>query len=372
MTPSLAAAPGRQAVRSHPGGAWARAVLAVHRSQLPTGEIPSYLRAEDGELLYRCTVLPSALVHDTFGIFDPTAADYDRVAAARLPPALRERVLVTATVVRRGIRDFLAWQQENDGRWRFFGRGSGLPPDAATTACAATALLDGTPARPIPVAVPRKPKTRRWARTARALERHRAAAGRYATFVGDDGVRFGALGPRGERRGSFDRVVEAHVLRFLGSIGAETTGLRTRLRFELLHGDLRRGSADHPEPMVFLHALARAWRYGGLADGGQINSGVHDAVASRFRDRVGGPLARALAIHAVLDATPDGSRGPASDASLALATGLGRALRDQAGPGGVWPYQPYVAVGIGSAGLTTALAVTALARLAAATGVDLT
>lgn len=373
MTPAVetamaTAAPGTAAAASglDLSSVLLRGIGAVRRSQLPTGEVPGFFRPDDGDLRYRLCPLPSTLVHDALGVFDPTAPAYDRPAAARLAPGGRTWLLAAATVVRRRIRDFLAWQQDSDGRWRFFGRASGIEPDAATTACAAAALLEHrAPAPALAPGLRRSNRPEPWRRSLDALLRHRAPCGRFFTYRDrhGSGSGYGSLGPRGERRGGFDRVVNAHVLRFLVTVGGPIEPLIEYLRFELTHGDLRAGSPDHPEPLVFVQAVTRAWHRGGLGGRDAIAAAAVPAVVARLGERPrdtrdgGDPLATALGLHALLDL------GVADR----YARRLGRALRAGFGPAG-WSYRSWVRIGAGSASLTTALAVSALGRLAGADG----
>lgn len=341
----------------HTGIGLARGLAAVARSQMHSGEIPVFRRDGSGYLAYCLCPLLSTLGHDTLAIFDPTSRLFDRSVAAFLPPMHRLPALATATMVRRKIRDFLAWQQHPDGRWSFFGRSSGLSPDAATTACAATVILESQPPeapdpwdKPPPPAAPKS-----WKRHVDALDLYRAADGRYFTYIDPHGRGYSSITPEGLPRSGFDRVVNAHVLRFLALAGEDTRDLRTYLMAEAEAGDFRVGSPDHPNPLAFFHAVARAWHQAelpGLED-------LAELLVPRILDLqhlegdFGGPLSTALAILALADLD-------CRDEHLLLA---GAALADQATAGATWGYESYLGQGSGSASFTTCASLAALARV---------
>jgi hypothetical protein len=341
----------------------------VERSQLPTGEIPSYFRIAGGELLYCLSPFASTLAHDALGCLDPGSPRYERGAVALLSGPAGLRLSAMALQVRRRVRDFVAWQEGADGRFGFFGRGSGLAPDAATTSCAAAVLLEdelgnrgrhlARPSRPAQDA----PEAGRWRRHAEALERHRSADGRYFTYVDDEGRGWGALGPIGERLPGFDRVVNAHVLRFLALAGEPAGELAAWLLDEARAGDFSAGSPDHPDPLVFLHAVARAFGQAGLPGLGELAAAlVPRLLALQQADGgFGNALGTSMAIHALLDLGAEDEEPLASAAA---------ALLRLVAPNGAWTSEAYVRQGGGSASLSTALAVSALARLIGVLGTE--
>ncbi len=341
----------------HTGLGLAHALAAIARSQMHSGEIPVFRRDAAGYLAYCLCPLLSTLGHDALALFDPTSRLFDRSIAAILPSVHRIPALATATMVRRKIRGFLAWQQQADGRWSFFGRSSGLSPDAATTACAAAVLLESLPVEPPDPwdAPPPAPAPRPWRRHVEALGRHRAADGRYFTFLDPHGRGYSSITPEGLPRGGFDRVVNAHVLRFLALAGEDTDELRAYLLAEVEAGDFRTGSTDHPNPLAFFHAVARAWRQPELPD--------RERLAELLVPRIfelqspdgdfGGPLSTALAILALADLDSEDDR-------LLLA---GAALTAQATSGATWGYESYLRQGSGSASFSTCLSLAALGRL---------
>lgn len=336
-----------------------RGLDRVRRGQLATGEIPSYCRI-GGESLYCQSPLASSLVHDALACLDPFSPRFERAAAGRLPEPGGRWLAAMAVHVRRRIRDFVAWQERPDARFCFLGRGSGLAPDAATTACCAAVLLEGRPV----VGRRRGVASESWRRHSRALARHRAGDGRFFTYVDARGGGWAALGPRGERTGDFDRVVNAHALRFLTLTGEPAERLPEWLLAEAAEWDFDEGSPDHPDPLVFAHAAARA--FAPLPEREDLARALAPRVLARQRPDAtfGGPLSTALALHALLDLGVE-------DAALpALAAG-GRALASQARRDGSWRGEAYVRQGGGSSSLTTALAVTALLRLMGTFGPEL-
>ncbi len=357
----------------------------VLRSQLRTGEIPAYGRGEEGEPIYRLSLLASTLAHDALACLDPLAPRFEPAAPALFgPPAAARWASLAAAHVRRQIRGFLAWQQRPDGRFGYHGRGSGLPPDAATTACAGAVLL----------AAPAGSRRRRRAggaldmelmapaggagRALAALLAHRAGrehGGRFFTFV-ESGRGWSAIAADGGRTAGFDRVVNAHVLRFLAladepageriadPLGDPTADIAAWLEAEAAEGDLAAGSPDHPDPIVFLHAAARAFAEPGLPGRHRLAAALPPRLRALERPGGGhgGPLATALALTALLDLSDSDDR----DDLLAEQTiSLGADLLALRAPASGWAAEGYVRSGGGSAGLTSAVAVGALARLAA-------
>jgi hypothetical protein len=335
-----------------------RGLDEVRRGQLPSGEIPAVCGI-DGEALYCLSPLPSSLAHDFLACFDPASGRCERGTLGLLAPAAGRWLPAAAARVRQRIRAFIAWQELADCRFSFFGRGSGLAPDAGTTACAAAVLLAG--GQDDREDAGRQNPRRHLA----ALARHRAAGGRYFTYIDREGRGYGALGPRGEPLGDFDRVVNAHVLRFLALAGEVEVEPAAWLLQEAVNGDFAAGSPDHPNPLVFAHAVARAF--------GPARLTGHETLAGALAPRVlalqradgsfGGPLATALAVHALLDLELE------DEARLAAA---GRALVAQSGGGaGTWAAEGYVRQGGGSPVLSAAAATAALFRLVARCGPEL-
>jgi hypothetical protein len=350
----------------------------VLRSQLRTGEIPSYGRGEDGEPLYRLSPLASALAHDALACLDPTSPRFEPGAPPLFgPPAAARWAGLTAAHLRRHIRGFLAWQQLPDGRFGYFGRGSGLPPDAATTACAGAVLLAARVAagrrRPVAPRPAGEAPVGGAARALAALRAHRAGAeqgGRFFTFVDAEGRGWSTIARDGRRGTGFDRVVNAHVLRFLalaGEPGEPIAGLADWLAGEAARGDLAEGSPDHPDPMVFVHAVSRAFAPTGLPGRAEVAAALAPRVLALERPGggFGGPFATALALTALLDLAA-GAEGDLLERLAERLGALGAALLEHRPPAGGWAAEGYVRQGGGSPGLTSAFAVAALARLGAA------
>ncbi len=209
-----------------------------------------------------------------------------------------------------------------------------------------------------------------------ALRAHRAGAergGRFFTFVDAAGRGWSTIARDGRRGAGFDRVVNAHVLRFLalagepGEPGDLITELAGWLAEEAARGDLAAGSPDHPDPMVFVHAVSRAFAPTGLPGRAEVAAALVPRVLALERPGggFGGPFATALALTALLDLAA-GAEGDLL-APLAERLGaLGATLLEHRPPAGGWAAEGYVRQGGGSPGLTSAFAVAALARLGAA------
>jgi hypothetical protein len=329
-----------------------RATTMLRAGQLVTGEVATYRRVTEIGKLYAPSPFMSAVVYDALGCLDPGSPQVQQGAMRGLSPAQRRAVEWSVTTVRARIRRFLAWQEEADGTWCFYGRGSALGPDAATTACAALAIARDARS----VAGEDGPLRTH----ARALARFRASTGAYFTFVADNGVGYAWLASDGRKLVGFDRVVNAHVLRFLAAAGIEDEALAGYLREEIEQGDREAGSPEHPDPVCFAHAAARAWTEMPRRDAAVATAALVPWLLARQNDHggFGGPLSTALATVALLDL---GYAGEALDRSA-------RHLLETVSPAGEWEYQAYLAGGHGSAPFTTALALAALAGCAEVRG----
>jgi hypothetical protein len=122
-----------------------RGAAQILTAQLPTGEIPTYRLSPEGNLQYCRSPFISTFVYDALGYFDPFSPRGDIQTREMIPDPLRSWFGAAVGNIRRGIRRFVAWQQEPGAVWRFFGSGSGIDPDSDTTACAATLLLESPP-----------------------------------------------------------------------------------------------------------------------------------------------------------------------------------------------------------------------------------
>jgi hypothetical protein len=278
-------------------------LAALRSEQLATGEIPSYVRTAHGGVEYRRGPFVSIFVHDELGCFDSQSPWWDEGAAGLVADGARERFVDTVSHVRRAIRRFLAWQQECDGTWRGYGRGSGMDPDAGTTAGAALALLEHRGRRP----------GLHGNGGMEPLLRFRSADDLYFTFVTRDGRGYGWQDETGHRRLGFDRVVNAEVLRYLwlsGDSRLAADALVEFLRHEATDGDVRQGSALYPNPLCFYYALGRAWRQARLPEPARLASAVVPRILARqtAAGDFGNPLSTALAAAALLEF---GHEGPA-------------------------------------------------------------
>jgi len=334
------------------GTCLARGTATLLSGQLVTGEVATYRTTEIGKV-YTPSPFMSALVHDSLACLDPGSAQAQESALWALPVEKRRAVAWSAGVVRARIRRFLKWQEEADGTWCFYGRGSTLGPDAATTACAALAVARHTP-QPIDRG------SARWRTHRRALARFRDPAGTHFTFVAPGGAGYGWIAADGRKVVGFDRIVNAHVMRFLAAAGEEDDALTSYLRTEVERGDRECGSPEHPDPACFAHAVARAWAETPRSDAPAVASALIPWLLARQDEDggFGGPLSTALATLALVDL---GYAGNALDRSA-------RYLMATVSEAGEWDYQPYLAGGHGSPAFTTAFALAALAGCAAARG----
>jgi hypothetical protein len=328
---------------------------ALRIAQFGNGEMLSYMREPNGGLVYARSPLFSTFVHDALGCFAPRSPAWEQRTLAFVETAARGRFVWTASWLRRRIRRYLAWQAESDGTWRFFGRGSGLPADAITTASAAVALLES----------PGRAALARRGRHMAAIERFRSAEGLYHTFILPGGDGCGWWDEAGRPVAGFEPVVNAEVLRFLVLTGARSIGevapLIRYLRDQAASGEPPPAWL-FPNPLCFFSAVARAWSQAGLPDADGLAADLVPRVLAMQDESggFGGPLASAMAVTTLLDLGYEG--GEVERGVLAVAGGRLR--------WGGWGYDDMVVGGYGSPALTTALSITALARGGARLGGD--
>jgi hypothetical protein len=307
--------PSRGAEKPEVATALLNAVRAILREQLPSGEIATYFRFGGGVLEYRRCPLLSSFVHDALGSFDLHSRWVETDLLDALPAGMQGRFVRAAALVRNRIRQFLLWEEGNDGGWRFHGRGSGIHPDVDTTACAAAAILQA----------PRRKPAARW----------RAHTGMLA-----------------ERNGS-DLTARVNALRFLALIGEPTEELAAEVVDAIRSNGTPAGSR-YAHPLILPFCVARAWAHGALPGRESVAQLMIPKIVDYAKDdpTFGGPLGAALALNALLDFE---YAGPETIAA-------GRYLLESALPRGGWVYGPMLESGGGAPACTTALAMTALAR----------
>ncbi len=325
-----------------------RALRMILWSQHPSGEILSYRRDADGRYVQCRSPFVSAFVHDALSLFDPFSPGWVDGSLDVLPARGRARAMRAVVDARRRIRQFLAWQQEAAGDWRFFGRGAGIDPDVATTASAAVALLESYGAQ----------RLERWERQLAVVQSFRSASGAYYTFARRGRGVYGWTDDAGRPIVGFDRVVNVEVLRYLCRVGLgdqpETAWLAEWLWAHMADGTLEHGTSLFPDPLYFFYAVGRTWAQGGLARGREVALRLLPLLLGLQRPtgEFGGPLSTALGATAL---AYFGETGPALDrARLALLRGLE--------PGAERPYEDFAVKGVGSPAWAAALSVAFLAQ----------
>jgi len=303
--------------------ALAAAAATVVREQLPTGELPTYVRGGDGRLEYRRSPLLSSFVHDALAVFDPASEWMERELLDLLTPAVRRRLFPVAARMRRKLRAFLAWDEEAHGTWRLLGRGSGIGPDADVTACAACAVLQARA----------HGGELRWRRHVASLERLRRDAD-------DEGV-----------------AEAANVVRFLALIGEDVEDDAERLLDRIAAGGLDEDSHRYTGWIARLYCATRAWGQGALPGRDELRATTLPGLLDRQEDdgSFGGPLDTALGLLCLVELDRP---GPAASRAMAALAASRRAVA------GGWPYQAAFTHGGGSCALSTTLAMAALARAA--------
>jgi hypothetical protein len=293
---------------------------AILREQLPTGEIGTYFRVGAGALEYRRTPLVSAFVHDALGGFDLKSRWVDTDVLDALPTGTQGRFVRAAALVRSRIRRFLLWEEGNGGGWWFNGRASGGGADPDTTACAAAAVLQA----------PRRQPSLRW----------RAHAAMAAGPLNDhDAVDFAG---------------RVNVLRYLALIGEPVEDLAASVVEALRRRDASLTSRRYAQPLVIAYCVARAWAHARLPDRHDVAAILVPAILDLGNEtpNFGGPLGTALALNALLDLEYSGSE----------TIGAAQYLLDSALPRGGWNYGAFLEHEGGAPALSTALAMSALAR----------
>ncbi len=320
----------------------------IERGQHPNGEILSYRCERDGSYAYCRSPFVSTVVHDALSCLDPGSPGWRDGSLEIVPAQAQERFGMSVARIRRRIRSFLIWQQEADGLWRFFGRGSGIDPDVATTVGAALALREGHGSRSL----------LRAEQQSLAIGSFRSASGPFFTFLRRGRGGYGWMDADGGPVVGFDRVVNAEVLRYLYATGSDQAPQAERLLAWLMEetarGDLTRGTPLFPNPLSFLRVLSRLLADHDLPGAGPLAERLVSALLrlQTAAGGFGGPLSTAVGADALRHL---GHTGPAlARAGSAVLRGLGAR--------GGWTYEDFVIHGFGAPALTTALSLAFLAR----------
>jgi hypothetical protein len=277
-------------------------LAAVQVDQMATGEIASYQRNSRHELEYRRSPFISAFVYDTLSIFDPWSAWLQPSALDIIPVRYKRWFMLETAKIRHRIREFIHWQEESGGFWRLLGRGSGINPDLATTACAAAVFLEKRG----------HSSWLNWQRHYHALLRFLSVEGLFYSFMDPRGNGYGWLDQAGLPVSGFDRVINTEALRYLTLCGMGSQVVIERIidfiRSEIIDGDLERGTQLFPNPFYFFYAVTRAWRQAHLPGMEELSSILIPRILGMQKDPgdFGSPLNTALAAAALLDLNYEG------------------------------------------------------------------
>jgi hypothetical protein len=321
---------------------------SVARGQHPRGELLSFRRDADGNYAYVRSPFLSTFVHDALACLDPTSPGWHEGGVDLFPERLQGRLLRGVLELRRRTRGYLIWQQEAEGWWRFFGRGSGVDPDVNSTACASLALLEGHSLH--------SPLRRQRQRS--LVLSFRSADGPFFTFLKPGWGGYGWLSDSGVPVVGFDRVVNAEVLHFLGRIDGGSSAAAAALAEWLLDQAATAGPATgsplYPNPVCFPYVLARALEAPGVPRRQALTAAALGLLLRQQRadGGFGGPLSTAMGASALLTL---GHRGPEL-AAARLAVLRCRGANDS------WPYEDFVVHGFGAPAWTTALSIAFLVR----------
>lgn len=304
--------------------------------QLSNGEIPNYKCMADESWQYCFSPLISTYIYDELSSFDPLSSRFEPYAVERFEKARRLLFLRSVARIRQKIRRFLAWQESSSGGWRFFGQGSGLPPDLDLTACAAAALIDPNNS-PLSSATERRMLDLERFRTADAL--------------------FQSLGSRDEGPPSPIAIwmANCNVLRYLAIAGGETETLEAAIL-----DALTAGVAALDDALPLHYAAARAWRHGLLASRSTLASCLLPLALERSHSSKG-PVSAALAVLVLTDlGASDDAIEPAVSRLLAW---WDSPLKRK--------FEAFCTSRCGSPALTAALSMAAIARSGTSLGVPL-
>jgi hypothetical protein len=315
------------------GGVLEQALAFVIAEQLPSGEIPNYRNLPNGSWEYCFSPLVSAYVYDALACFDALSPRLDIHALEQTPPAARPAFSRQVTMMRRRIRRFMAWQQSADGVWRFFGTGSATGADLDTTACAAAALAETTGAR----------GERAFAHTGRALQNLCAES--------SAALRRSREHAEGETAEELVVIGKANAVRLFAMTGFPTNEIAAELRERAVSGV---GGVNRT---LFLYAMVRAHREGQLPGLESVRQRLLEEVlhTSDPAREANGPLTAALATHTLMALDHEDDRFDQRIDALAewLAPGHGRRFEQLGEPN------------CGSAALTTAFIMSAMAKAGA-------
>jgi hypothetical protein len=321
-----------------------KGLAVILQEQLTTGEIPSYRQTSAGQFEYCRSPFVSTFVYDALGHFDRNSPLLEPQTLELIPANVMGWFNSAVAEIRWRIRAFVQWQEESNGTWRFFGSGSGIDPDADTTACSSAVLLESAGAN----------VKHHWQQHVRALKRFRAEEGLYFSYINREQRGYSWMDEHGKPIIGFDRVVNANILRFLGLVGGEVDQLIAYIRREVLAQDFQTGSPDYPNPLCFFYMVARAWKQAHLPGLEQIAASLTGHLLSLQKEAgdFGGPLSTAMALSTLLDLGYTGSALERARLSII------RAARPTDG----WGYESFFINGFGSISLTTAISMMALAR----------
>jgi hypothetical protein len=299
-----------------------RTIDYLRSQQLQTGDFPCFRTSEAS--FYCPCILLSTLLHDALGYLDPHTRLYQTCLSDLLSSQERRFITATVTGMRFRLRTFIAWHEEQSGVWQLFGRESGLGPDAATTACAAVTMF------------------RTYPEERRAKNRHVPAL---------DGFLNAQLSLH----------EEANVLRFLALAGRDTNNRTSALTAKLTSEDTP--TPDEAQILNFLsvaYSVARAWRQAALPGRQELANHLVPRIVAQCQANagIGTPLQYALAASALADLGCDSSS--LFEIGMDLLPFFSASER--------WGSQSFLNLEVGSAAVTTAIAISALVRINAQTG----
>jgi len=239
------------------------AMERIESQQLITGELLSFEVVEGKRWQTRPYPVWSAIAHDALSSLDSGSPAFDSRMLDLLPREHARSVCARVAAIRWRLRTYLAWEEEAGGTWKRCGRHSDSAADAATTTCAASALLPVHPGRFAQTDCRREKTVRHFASQTEC-----------------------------------SCIIAALALRYLGQSGADTRGLRESVtewcrQCENLGADLP----------WFAWVTARAWRFGSLPGAGAIADALLGGLKTMHRrdPSFGGVAPLAFTLSAVLN-----------------------------------------------------------------------
>lgn len=251
-----------------------RALSFIQSEQTYSGEIASYQQAAPQIFEYRLSPFLSTYVYDALSYFEPAGSYWQSDILTIVPSSYQTRFVECIRQMRRKIRAFIAWQEGANNTWRFYGRSSGIAPDASTTSCAAMVMLDRPQSSGKNIGLAHVSSIQGLATSegyfAGALQMSACEPLSPLYFASADaqhrnGLAQSELGSDQLMEKSVDWPAQANALRFLTFVGEDQSWLAAQILSAISTPSII-SNIDCPTPLFGLYTIARAWCHCTLPD----------------------------------------------------------------------------------------------------------